>query len=154
MVYGKRSTAVRESVSRFIVVNLGAEEGIGRVTRDQCLARKVIDLFERYWPAARLIPSDADSLLRDVREECPDLVVIVATASVDVRDVCHAVRDLTSAPLLLVGPQEVAGHLFAGADACVRGTAGLRLVGAYAIALLRRRPPGVVSPLPEPFSEL
>ncbi len=132
-------------MSRFIVVNLDAEQGSGHVTRDQCLAGKVIDLLKRYWPAARLIPSD---------EECPDLVVIVATASVDVRDVCHAVRDLTSAPLLLVGPQEVAGHLFAGADACVRGTASLRLVGAYAMALLRRRPPGVVSPLSRPFSEL
>ncbi len=60
-------------MSRFIVVNLGAEEGSGRVTRAQRLASKVIDLLKRYWPAARLIPSDADSLLRDVKEECPDL---------------------------------------------------------------------------------
>ena len=101
--------------------------------------RRLGEALRRRWPQARVSTTTSPQhLLHDAAEQCPDLIVLAAEASADLVPLCRQVRQLTSAPVLVVGPWDVTGHLNAGADVCVPSTSSLRLAQAYATSLLHR----------------
>lgn len=89
-------------------------------------------------PDGLLVLSNSTQVLGDLSTHSPDIVVVTAKPWSDVRALCRQVRNMTRNPLLLVGPEDVVGHLGSGADACVPRHTSTLVVVAYAEALLRR----------------